>query len=176
VREDTLPQVTWILPAPLWSKHPSPSSPLQGAEFTSRVLDALTANPKVWGRTVFFLTFDENDGQFDHIARISRLPTATPPGTPEPLFQEPGVRPSRALGYELCADAGHDLAEHQVRVNFRNTGGLGAPGRPATRRWLLIESGHWYDFTAQSQTWSRRFAGRLETGLHSVSDPAIAVS
>ena len=410
VREDTLPQVTWILPAPGWSEHPSPSSPLQGAEFTARVLDALTANPKVWGRTVFFLTFDENDGQFDHvpppapasynldgtiagdstldlrgeyfsdaqrkyldpadttsgsvrpwglgprvpmlvispwskggwvnsqvfdhtsvgqflekrfdiqvpaispwhraicgdltsaldfkhanetalprlpktrgsaavIAMISRLPTATPPGTPEPLFQEPGVRPSRALGYELHADARHDLAQNKVRVTFRNTGRLGAvfhvydqlqleriprrytveagkeltdtwdvggeqyhlwvlgpngflrefqgarteaaepqtrlnydvhrhmielavtspktlaltiranahradgpwkltlaPGRPATHRWLLIESGHWYDFTATTQTWACRFAGRLETGIHSVSDPAIAVS
>jgi phospholipase C len=27
----------------------------------------LTANPEVWGRTVFFLTFDENDGLFDHV-------------------------------------------------------------------------------------------------------------
>jgi phospholipase C len=45
----------------------APSSPLQGAEFTSRVLEALTSNPEVWGRTVLFLTFDENDGLFDHV-------------------------------------------------------------------------------------------------------------
>ena len=34
----------------LWSEHPGPSSPAQGAEFTARVLDALTANPETWGQ------------------------------------------------------------------------------------------------------------------------------
>jgi len=66
VRERTLPQVSWVLPPMLWSEHPTPSSPIQGAEFTSRVLDALTGNPEVWSRTVFFQVFDENDGLFDH--------------------------------------------------------------------------------------------------------------
>ncbi|MDU3042112.1 phospholipase domain-containing protein, partial [Bradyrhizobium sp.] len=32
-----------------------------------QVLEALTANPEVWSQTVFFLTFDENDGFFDHL-------------------------------------------------------------------------------------------------------------
>ena len=67
VKSGALPQVSWVLPPKLWSEHPDPSSPLQGAEFTSQVLDALTSDPHVWGRTVFFLTFDENDGQFDHV-------------------------------------------------------------------------------------------------------------
>lgn len=73
VLEGTLPQVSWILPAKEWSEHPSASTPIQGAEFTARVLDALTANPDVWAKTVFFLTFDENDGQFDHV------PASAPP-------------------------------------------------------------------------------------------------
>jgi phospholipase C len=67
VRRGSLPQVSWILPPKLWSEHPSPSSPLQGAEFTVRVLDALTANPEVWSKTVLLLMFDENDGLFDHV-------------------------------------------------------------------------------------------------------------
>ena len=409
VADDQLPQVTWILPSPLWSEHPSPSSPLQGAEFTARVLDALTGNPKVWSRTAFFLTFDENDGQFDHvpppappslnidgtiaggstldlageyfsdperkylhpadtvsgtvrpwglgprvpmlvispwskggwvdsqvfdhtsvgqflekrfdiqipaispwhravcgdltsafdfkhpngtklprlpktrgsaaiIANITRLPTQVPPATPEPLFQEPGTRPSRALAYELHAEGKFDSTAQQMRVNFRNSGRLGAvfhvydklrldriprrytveadkelsdawdaqlgeydlwvlgpngflrefkathagatepqakirydasrsliewevvspkacmltlvanahraegpwklalaPGEALTRRWLLSGSGHWYDFTARSKTWMHRFAGRLETGVHSVSDQSAAL-
>jgi len=66
VMEDRLPAVSWVLPPAVWSEHPSASSPVQGAEFTARVLNALTANPEVWSRTVFLLTFDENDGQFDH--------------------------------------------------------------------------------------------------------------
>jgi len=56
-----------VLPPMLWSEHPAPSSPPQGAEFTTRVLEALTANPEVWSKTAFFLSFDENDGLFDHV-------------------------------------------------------------------------------------------------------------
>jgi phospholipase C len=63
----TLPQVSWVLPPMLWSEHPGPSSPAQGAEFAARVLQALTARSKTWARTVVFLTFDENDGIFDHV-------------------------------------------------------------------------------------------------------------
>jgi phospholipase C len=33
----------------------------------SNVLDALTANPEVWSKTVLFYMFDENDGFFDHM-------------------------------------------------------------------------------------------------------------
>lgn len=67
VRSNTLPQVSWILPPPRWSEHPVSSTPIQGAEFTAGILNALTANPDVWSQTVFFLTFDENDGLFDHV-------------------------------------------------------------------------------------------------------------
>lgn len=67
VKSGNLPQVCWVLPPATWSEHPSASSPIQGAEFTARVLDALSANPEVWSRTAFILTFDENDGLFDHM-------------------------------------------------------------------------------------------------------------
>jgi phospholipase C len=33
----------------------------------SQILDALTANPEVWAKTAMFLTYDENDGFFDHV-------------------------------------------------------------------------------------------------------------
>jgi len=62
-----LPQVSWIVATAEGSEHPGPSSPAQGADYTSRVLDALTANPEVWARTVLFINFDENDGFFDHV-------------------------------------------------------------------------------------------------------------
>jgi len=63
----TLPQVSWVLPPMLWSEHPGPSSPVQGAEFFARVLQALTTSPATWSRTVVFQAFDENDGMFDHV-------------------------------------------------------------------------------------------------------------
>jgi phospholipase C len=39
------------------------------------------------------------------------------------------------------------------------------------RRWNLGEIGNWYDLTVQAEDFERRFAGRLETGRDSVSDP-----
>jgi len=80
VMNGVLPQVSWILPSKLWSEHPSPSSPTQGAEFTSRILAALISNPEVWRQTVFFQTFDENDGQFDHVPPPA-VPSFNPDGT-----------------------------------------------------------------------------------------------
>ncbi|PPL01660.1 phosphocholine-specific phospholipase C [Parapedobacter indicus] len=68
VKNNTLPQVSWILPSQSNSEHPgAPSSPYRASNFTHEVLSAITSNPAVWSKTVFFLTFDENDGLFDHL-------------------------------------------------------------------------------------------------------------
>jgi phospholipase C len=63
----TLPQVSWVVATAEGSEHPGPSSPAQGADYTARVLDALTANPELWSKTVLLVNFDENDGFFDHV-------------------------------------------------------------------------------------------------------------
>ena len=71
LREDaingTLPQVSWIVAPATYSEHPGPSSPIQGAWYIQETLDALTANPEVWSKTVLLINFDENDGYFDHL-------------------------------------------------------------------------------------------------------------
>ncbi len=68
VVQGTLPAVSWVLPSKDDSEHPgAPSSPYRGGDFIHQVLEALTTNPDVWSKTVFFLTFDENNGLFDHI-------------------------------------------------------------------------------------------------------------
>ncbi|WP_459618322.1 phosphocholine-specific phospholipase C [Bordetella sp. 2513F-2] len=67
VANGRLPQVSWIVATDTYSEHPGPSSPIQGAWYTQKVLDALTAHPEVWSKTVLFVTFDENDGFFDHL-------------------------------------------------------------------------------------------------------------
>ncbi len=67
VLANKLPQVSWIVATAEGSEHPGPSSPAQGADYTAKVLDALTSNPEVWSKTVLFINFDENDGFFDHM-------------------------------------------------------------------------------------------------------------
>ncbi|WNC88389.1 phospholipase C, phosphocholine-specific [Paraburkholderia sp. FT54] len=67
VMGNTLPEVSWILCTAANSEHSGNSNPAIGANFTAEVLDAVTANPEVWAQTAFFLTYDENDGLFDHV-------------------------------------------------------------------------------------------------------------
>ena len=42
-------------------------------------------------------------------------------------------------------------------------------------RYPVAASDHWYDFAVEvdGATWRRRFAGHVETGLPSRSDPAL---
>lgn len=60
-----LPTVSWIVAPQKFSDHPS--APWYGAWYSSEFLDILTKNPEVWKKTIFILTYDENDGYFDHI-------------------------------------------------------------------------------------------------------------
>lgn len=110
VRAGTLPQVSWVLPPMQWSEHPSASTPIQGAEYTARVLDALTANPEVWAQTVFFQTFDENDGLFDHL----------PPPAP------PSYAPDGTLAGGATMDlAGHYFDDHEDKYTSRDDNASG---------------------------------------------------
>lgn len=65
VTDGKLPAVSWLVAPERFSDHPS--SAWFGAWYVSQVLDILTQNPKVWEKTIFILTYDENDGYFDHV-------------------------------------------------------------------------------------------------------------
>jgi len=61
-----LPSVSWIVAPESYTEHPAwPAG--YGAWYTAGVLDALTSNPDVWSKTALLITFDENDGFFDHV-------------------------------------------------------------------------------------------------------------
>ncbi|KDN19115.1 phosphocholine-specific phospholipase C [Amycolatopsis rifamycinica] len=66
VKAGKLPQVSWITAPEAFCEHPN--WPVNyGAWYIAQVLDALTANPDVWSKTALFITYDENDGFFDHV-------------------------------------------------------------------------------------------------------------
>lgn len=68
-----LPQVSWIAAPEAYTEHPNwPAN--YGAWYISQVLDALTSNPDVFSKTALFITYDENDGFFDHM-----VPPCVPP-------------------------------------------------------------------------------------------------
>ncbi|MGW1707820.1 phosphocholine-specific phospholipase C [Streptomyces sp. NPDC002206] len=66
VKAGKLPEVSWIVAPEAFTEHPNwPAN--YGAWYISQVLDALTSNPDVWSKTALFITYDENDGFFDHV-------------------------------------------------------------------------------------------------------------
>ena len=75
VRQNKLPQISWIVAPEAFSEHGNwPAN--YGAWYVSQVLDTLTSNPEVWSKTVLIVTYDENDGFFDHLV------PPTPPRSP----------------------------------------------------------------------------------------------
>lgn len=64
VKGGRLPTVSWLSAPGHFSDHPT--SPWYGAWYVSEVMDILTENPDVWKKTIFIITYDENDGYFDH--------------------------------------------------------------------------------------------------------------
>ncbi|MEB4710898.1 phospholipase C, phosphocholine-specific [Burkholderia contaminans] len=90
--------------------------------------------------------------------------------------------------------AGYDVANGNLYLKLRNHGGAhvtltltdnayGAPSRQVTlhggdervEQWMLASSHQWYDVTVSdgaAGTFSRRFAGHVENGRPSYSDPA----
>ena len=72
-----LPAVSWIMPNASASEHPD-YRPADGAKFIAHRINAVAANPLLWAKTVFIITYDENDGLFDHV-----VPPLPPDGTPD---------------------------------------------------------------------------------------------
>jgi phospholipase C len=95
---DQLPTVSWLLPPGPMDEHPA-NLPAAGATFVASKIDAIAANPEVWAKTVFILSYDENDGLFDHV-----VPPTPPAGTPGEFVS--GTSPSGVHGGGLPAGLG----------------------------------------------------------------------
>jgi phospholipase C len=78
VNTGKLPTVSWLTAPENFSDHPS--APWYGAWYVSEAMDILTKNPEVWKKTIFILTYDENDGYFDHVPPFV-APHSHKPGT-----------------------------------------------------------------------------------------------
>jgi phospholipase C len=104
-----LPTVSWLVPPEAFSDHPS--SAWYGAWYIAEVLDILTQNPAIWKKSIFILTYDENDGYFDHVPPFG----APNPRRPETGLVSPGI--DTALEFvELQQELKHKPAD-QAREN-----------------------------------------------------------
>jgi phospholipase C len=84
--------------------------------------------------------------------------------------------------YVSFINSGKDACTFEVTPNAYYTNNerwtLTVPaGSKVEQHWALEASGHWYDFTArlaEDPSYLRRFAGHVETGKTSITDPAMA--
>jgi phospholipase C len=107
-RAGRLPQVSWLVAPTAQSEHPA-YFPAAGAEYIAAKLDAIAASEDLWHKTLFILTYDENDGLFDHVP-----PPVAARGTPgeyvggEPIglgFRVPAIVVSPwSAGGRVCSD------------------------------------------------------------------------
>ncbi|MGH2623806.1 MAG: alkaline phosphatase family protein, partial [Sphingobacterium sp.] len=104
VQSGQLPKVSWLVAPQAISDHPS--SPWYGAWYVSEAMDILTRNPEVWKKTIFILTYDENDGYYDHVA---------PFVAPNPTDRTTGLA---SVGLDLAAEY-VSLEEDFLRVGNR---------------------------------------------------------
>ncbi|MET0637105.1 MAG: phospholipase C, phosphocholine-specific [Chitinophagaceae bacterium] len=117
-REDVstgrLPMVSWLVPPENFSDHPS--SAWYGSWYISEVMKILTDNPEVWKKTIFILTYDENDGYFDHV------PPFVPPHPykPETGLCSEGIKTATeyVIGKEQQSDK-DNLRESPVGLGYR---------------------------------------------------------
>ncbi len=149
VAKGTLPAVSWLVAPVLpqdMSEHP-PAPAARGEYYTHQVLKTLASNPALWAKTVLFLSYDENDGFFDHVA-----PPTPPPGTPgEFLTVDPlpadaaGVAGPIGLGMRVpmlvvspFARGGHvfsEVSDHTSQLRFlEERFGVPVPNLSAWRR------------------------------------------
>ena len=129
IRNGALPEVSWIIPPSVYSEHPG----RRRAAGTQAVLDALTANPEVWSKTVLLVNYDENDGFFDTCRRrpccratpTARSRAAIRCGTPtSPPSTTTSRRPRRASRRPTAAQPAARADVGRVAVEPRRLGQL----------------------------------------------------
>ncbi|MBS1744921.1 MAG: phospholipase C, phosphocholine-specific [Bacteroidetes bacterium] len=166
VNNGKLPVVSWLVAPQYFSDHPS--APWFGAWYISEVLDILTQNPEVWKKTIFILTYDENDGYFDHVPPF----TAPKPGDEESGKVSEGT--NTADDYVMLAE---ELSKKGLEPNDAREGPVGLGYRVP----MIIASpwsrGGWINSQVFDHTSSLRFLEKFlskKTGReireHNISD------
>ncbi|MGV3763053.1 phosphocholine-specific phospholipase C [Parapedobacter sp.] len=142
VQQGKLSTVSWLVPAGKYSDHPG--HPWYGQWYMSEVINILTKNPEVWKKTIFILTYDENDGYFDHI------PPYVPP--------HPGRHDNGKLSASLDAQA--EYVTSMAQQSDQKNGRLGPIGL-GYRVPMIIASpwtrGGWVNSQVFDHTSSLRF-------------------
>jgi phospholipase C len=67
VKDNTLPQVSFVIPAANVSEHPGHSAVSPGQAYVKKLINTVGNNPDVWNNTAIFLSWDDWGGFYDHV-------------------------------------------------------------------------------------------------------------
>ena len=186
VHDGNLPTVSWLVAPEKYSDHPG--APWFGAWYVAEVMDILTHNPEVWKKTIFILTYDENDGYFDHVP-----PFGVPhPGKPESGAMSPGLDGSVeyvTLEQDLAGKPAHGARGGSIGLGFRVPMVIASPWNRGgyvcsqvfdhtsvlqfLEHFLTTKTGKEIKESNISQ-WRRTVCGDLSTTFRSERDEAVA--
>jgi len=163
-----LPQVSWLTPSLTASEHPGYAFPAQGEVVVQQVLRALLAHPRIWKRTVLFVTWDENGGFFDHVA-----PPVAPAGTKGEYLtvanlptdsdnDAQGIRGPIGLGFRVP----------MIVVSPFSRGGLVCPDTFDHTSILRFLETRFRARVPNLSTWRRKVTGDLTRALNFAARPA----
>ena len=121
--------VSWIFPTAQATEHPGDGSINNGPQYYEPIITALMASPS-WANTVLMITYDENDGYFDHVP-----PPQAPVGTPGeflkgPAFGASGASTDPTTGKTTYSNDPSNGITGPVGLGFRvptSSSALGAP-------------------------------------------------
>jgi phospholipase C len=116
VQEGKLPQVSWLVAPEAFSDHPG--SAWFGSWYIAEAMDILTQNPEVWKKTIFILTYDENDGYFDHVPTY-QAPNPARPETGKVTDDIDASLEFVTLEQELKYKTREDARESSIGLGFR---------------------------------------------------------
>ena len=145
-----LPSVSWIVAPEAYTEHPAwPAG--YGAWYTAGVLNALTSDPDVWSKTALLITFDENDGFFDHVVapypNVGGLAGQSTVPLDNELFEGKAGRPNGTNG--VAGPFGLGVRVPMLVVSPWSTGG-----------WVCSET---FDHTSLIRFIEARFGARSPT-------------
>jgi phospholipase C len=165
-----LPQVSWILASGDDCEHPN-AMPASGARFVASVLDALTADPSVWAKTVVFYTFDENGGFFDHV-----VPPTPPPGTPDEFLSNSALAQQNPMSsFGINGPVGLGFRVPTIVISPFSRGGLvNSDTFDHTSLLRFLEARFGVEVPNLSD-WRRSITGDLTTTLGCASAPGAGI-